>query len=1225
MRGIYRTALWLVGWSLLCGTAQGAVNTWISSGQAGTQRWDFAVSNWSLAHIPLAGEDVVITAAGANVQLTAATPALASLTLNRTITFTNWTTSLQATNVTIQSGGMMTCGGPYSNGFMSNRVFVICSNMTIDAGGSINVNARGYAAANAGLDGQGPGGGIGAAANYGSGPGYGGRGGRSETAVNKRGGYVYGSVTNPVDPGSGGSGSSGNTGGAGGGAVRIQATGLVTVNGTITADGGVPGGVTCTGGSGGGVWIDCNTFAGINGVIQAQGKNYGNWPAGAGGGGRIAINYNVASQAGMPKPSVRFNTMPGYGWGEYGGNQRGWIFSLGQPYGADIGTLAFPDYSLLDPTNFNHIGEWRVPGISSLSFDSLTISNAWIRFPVDGLTLTVTNDFRVIGGATMARSLLEFGRGSTNELVMRDLHAHLRYDYFCFSNGPIINVGGNLGLSNAVLFFGFGESNVVGTDYEALLSVTGTVVIGTNSWLIPFSHPTNGVTPLLQMSNLVVLSGGGINAEGRGYAGGGGTNVWFLPTRMYSGWGPGGGVGGQVANYTAGGGHGGRGGMSSIYYMGGLTYGSVTNPVQPGGGGGGSCYANNYGASGGGMIRIQAQDQVVVNGVINAGGARALNPAGYSQSDNTYGGGGGGGSVNIQCRTFSGTGGVVWAKGGDAAVLGNGGGGGGGRIAVYYDTTAQSALPKPAVTFNTKPGQGYPESSFWWGVPFGGDLGTLYFPDNQLFDETWIGHYGQWMAQGLTNLSVSSLTISNAWIRFPVDGFSLTVTNTLAIIGGAGMAYSILELGSTLENLSGPYTNKQSYLRYGLMGFTSGPVLNCGNLVLTNFGRLYLGFGAANFPEMDYGSLLNVSDSIIVASNCWIQPYSNPSNGVSPLLMTSNLFINAYGGVDASGLGYAGGINLNYNGLGPGGGGGANSANYGAGGAYAGNGGAASSGAQGGSQYGSSNRPIEPGSGAGGSRLNTGSGVPGEWGGSGGGSIRIQASGQVVCNGLLLANGTRSPFLNYSGGGAGGGVFVACNSFSSTGGAIRANASSALVAGQGGGGGGGRIAVWRAYEGSNLVACAATGGVGLVSGGTGTVVWGWTPVLRVGTNVPTARVMKGSSVTNASFSVWNVNAGRLGYTVSDDAAWMSVAPAMGISAGEQDAIACAFDATSLASGAYTGRVTVAGVAPFINMPAFESPQTVQLILEVMELKKSLGGLTNVVMQGCIAGSQSFQV
>jgi hypothetical protein len=92
---------------------------------------------------------------------------------------------------------------------------------------------------------------------------------------------------NPVDPGSGGAGDSGSLGGAGGGYISIRASGAVTINGIITANGS-NGVSNAGGGSGGGVFIQCGSLLG-NGTIQANGRNSSGGNGGGGSGGRIAI------------------------------------------------------------------------------------------------------------------------------------------------------------------------------------------------------------------------------------------------------------------------------------------------------------------------------------------------------------------------------------------------------------------------------------------------------------------------------------------------------------------------------------------------------------------------------------------------------------------------------------------------------------------------------------------------------------------------------------------------------------------------------------------------------------------------------------------------------------------------------------------------------------------------------------------------------------------------
>lgn len=66
----------------------------------------------------------------------------------------------------------------------------------------------------------------------------------------------------------------------------------------------------------------------------------------------------------------------------------------------------------------------------------------------------------------------------------------------------------------------------------------------------------------------------------------------------------------------------------------------------------------------------------------------------------------------------------------------------------------------------------------------------------------------------------------------------------------------------------------------------------------------------------------------------------------------------------------------------------------------------------------------------------------------------------------------------------------------------------------------------------------------------------------------------GASTAQMTFQVWNCGAGTLNYTVSDNAAWLSVSPATGSSVGEQDAITATVNRTGLANNTYTGTITV---------------------------------------------------
>ncbi len=224
-----------------------------------------------------------------------------NITINANITFkpsgANLLTINSTGSATIASGITITTAGSYTNNTNGVGVFFnLTGNVTLPATSTINAASQGYAAGAAGgSSGSGPGAGIGYPGGHGGGAGYGGAGGNGTGA----GGAAYGSLTLPGDLGSGGGGGGSIAGGAGGGAVKIVTTGTLTINGTITANGGNGGnanGNNGGGGSGGSIWLTAGTLAG-NGTLTANGGNGVNaWGAsGNGGGGRIAMYYITAN------------------------------------------------------------------------------------------------------------------------------------------------------------------------------------------------------------------------------------------------------------------------------------------------------------------------------------------------------------------------------------------------------------------------------------------------------------------------------------------------------------------------------------------------------------------------------------------------------------------------------------------------------------------------------------------------------------------------------------------------------------------------------------------------------------------------------------------------------------------------------------------------------------------------------------------------------------------
>ncbi|OGV61664.1 MAG: hypothetical protein A2498_06110 [Lentisphaerae bacterium RIFOXYC12_FULL_60_16] len=279
-------------------TACGVLLILAATLQAATRTWDGSTGNWTDSArwggtVPQNGDVAVVN--GGSVLLSAGTAALSAYTMGGgTLTFTNWTTLLNATNVTINSG-TITLPAAFTNNGMSNRIYVVCSNFTLASAVTINVDGKGYKASPASLGtAHGPGAPP-VTAHYGGGAGHGGPGGPGDS-IGATGGPVYGETNAPTAPGSGGGGNS--VTGHGGGAVRIEATGTVTINGAIRANGG--NGTTHGGaGSGGGIFISCAAFSGTtSGQLMANGGNIAvvnSIHGGSGGGGRIAVAVGVSA------------------------------------------------------------------------------------------------------------------------------------------------------------------------------------------------------------------------------------------------------------------------------------------------------------------------------------------------------------------------------------------------------------------------------------------------------------------------------------------------------------------------------------------------------------------------------------------------------------------------------------------------------------------------------------------------------------------------------------------------------------------------------------------------------------------------------------------------------------------------------------------------------------------------------------------------------------------
>jgi hypothetical protein len=238
-------------------------------------------------------------------------------------------------NVFFRRGGHLECGDrlvvtetmaieeygllthPETTTVYAPRLDLEVDNLVIASDSRIDVTGRGYLGGDrAGLGSTGYTVGFTPGAQHGNGGSYGGLGGHYSGSGGNVPNPVYGSVTDPVDLGSGG-GAWGGHGGDGGGRIFILATDI-TVDGVIRANGGLSGGTASGEGSGGTVNIETVSLGGT-GMVTADGGTTNGSNHTGGGGGRIAIRYQDLT---LPQAGIRALG----GDGQYGDGEDGSVY-----------------------------------------------------------------------------------------------------------------------------------------------------------------------------------------------------------------------------------------------------------------------------------------------------------------------------------------------------------------------------------------------------------------------------------------------------------------------------------------------------------------------------------------------------------------------------------------------------------------------------------------------------------------------------------------------------------------------------------------------------------------------------------------------------------------------------------------------------------------------------------------------------------------------------------
>jgi hypothetical protein len=999
-----------------------------------------------------------------------------------------------------------------SNGWVNvaNQTLTVTGNATIQAGGGIIADGTG----SPGGAGSGAGGSVSTSSGYiGGGGGYGGYGaaGGAPSGYSAYGGNTYGLglVTAPEGVGSGGGGYGGTSsaaGGAGGGYIRLNVTGILQVDGRVSAR-GLPGASPSGGGgSGGTIYLSVGTLAGA-GLISANG-GAGNSLGGGGGGGRIAVVYTAAN--------TFSGLMSAYGGGGYAAGGAGTIYTKANSQSLGLVTVDNGGQSGTNTTlggNFDLTIKGgavvaapysSLPTIGTL----LVASNGWlVSVGTLGYPLQVT----VSGNATIQAGggIIADGTGSASSSgsgAGRTYSGGNSYigggggygGYGASGGGTTFAYGGiTYGSVTAPTESGSGGGGYTGTQVPPAaggagggairLTVTGTLQVdGTVSARgLAGTGPSAGggsggsinlTVGTLAGSGLISANGGAGNAYGGG-GGGGRIAVVYTTANAFSGlmsayggggyaWGGAGTIYTKANSQNTGlvvmdnGGQAGTNtslpssGIVDVTVKGGASLSLPTSQVTIG---------NLLVASNGWLWAVGSPPgsgtlYVTGNAIIQAGGGILADGTGYSIIN-----GGPGQGAGSYSSTQSG-----YVSGGG----GNGGYGatsGGSPAARGGNTVGSLTVPSAGSA-----GGSY-SSSFVSGA--GGGFIGLNVTGTLLVD-------GRISAAGGAGVSANAGGGAGGGINLTVG--TLSGSGIIAANGGAGNS---LGGGGGGGRIAIVYTTANAFSglmsAYGGGGYawggagsiyTKGSKQSWGQVLVDNGGSAgtntsWLSTGTIDLTVMG-GAVVSLPTSsqtfgnLLVASNGWI------TLSTQILTVTSNVTVQAGGGILADGVGYPGG-----QGNGAGKFASSSSGSVGGGGGYGGFG-AASGGtarALGGSTYGLATAPVDRGSGGG----SYSTSAPG---GAGGGAIRMNVTGALLLNGRISANGGAGVGQG-TGGGSGGSVWLTAGTLAGMG-TISANGGDGNELG--GGGGGGCIAIQysvNAFEGS----MSAYGGGGYATGGAGTI------------------------------------------------------------------------------------------------------------------------------------------
>ena len=1067
---------------------------------------------------------------------------------------TPFTTSNSGTDLTARNGAQVLAVGSLSLGnvvvssncsLIASNLNLTCTTLTVQLGGSILGDAQ-YNFGSA--TGQ-----ASSASNYPcGGGGNGGPGGNSVGNLALGGVNQLGYQASQGSPG--GSEVPYSIGGLGGGAMTINASGLMQIDGIISANGGNGSGLGGGGGAGGSVLLTCGSIGGI-GTARANGGAGVDSTGGGGGGGYVSltINNTVNQFAGLMSA--------------YGGSGANWggvgqvIVKLSgqtQQVILDGGNNPVTPSAISTSTTENLTLRNGAIGIltssSTANFSNLIIApNSWL-YVSNGASLASTlicSSVTIQAGGGISADSFGYAAGQGSGAG----HSASIQPYFPSGGGAHGGVGGN-SISNLA---------TGGLPYDSQTAPRDSGSGGGIATSASFGGPGGGainlvISGLLQVDGVISANGGNGNGEGGGGGAGGGIEITAGSLA---------GIGAIRANGGSGVGSIGGGGSGGIIAVN-LATNSFIGNISAWGGSGAV-------AGGAGTVYLQSGSPAVINGqltVDNNGQSGAFTPLqsfssqvsvllrngafAYQQSPSAtfgsiliasngwltaYTNSSGQTQVNLSITgnaTVEAGGGIIangtGSPGGSGVGAGHtitgsvyfpgGGGGNGGSGGNGLSNFVAGGAVYGSITEPTAPGS----SS---GVGSGGGSELPNFPG---------GAGGGGIRLNVTGtLDVSGTVSANGnnggglgggggsggdiWVTVG----TLTGVGTIAANGGNGAEGN--GGGGGGGRIAIGYNNSSSFVglvaAHGGIGFMNGGA-----------GTIYTAASKQSAAQVlaDNGGIIGTNTplatslgtptgpfNLAIQNGAAVGPLSNPAFPTGPFPELSNLTV-ASGGVltgvpgatfDVLVLGNAdiqagGALAVDGEGYSEGGGpGGGRSASFSGSGAGYGGAGGASAAVAGGSSYGSATQPVDFGSGGG--PGNQGS----PFGSAGGGALRLNVGGILTVDGSMTSEG-QAALGDSSGGGSGGSIWVTAGMLAGIGDVAADGGEGQLY--YGGGGAGGRIAL---YCRTNVFggATSAAGAAGYASGGNGTIVISNNVApLVVLSSTPTGTISNSVSTATINFS-----------------------------------------------------------------------------------------------------------